>query len=86
MFITCVLKIPDPLSLSVKLQHCNIYLFSLLTTIIKVLPQILIETKKKVLLQIRKHEWNGPSRPPSSNLQKLLKKFMIPSIHYLLIK
>jgi hypothetical protein len=47
MFITCVLKIPDPLSLSVKLQHCKIYLFSLLTTITKVLPQILIETKKR---------------------------------------
>jgi hypothetical protein len=44
--MTCVSKIHGPLSLSVKLQHYRNYLFSLLITITKALPQILIETKK----------------------------------------
>jgi hypothetical protein len=42
----------------------------------------LIEIRKIIILQICKHECNGPSKPPSPNL----KKCVVVSIHYLLNK
>ncbi len=46
MFLTFVPKIPNPLSLSVKLHHYQKKKLDLSTIIIKVWPQLLVETKK----------------------------------------
>ncbi len=80
MFLTNDLDILDLLLLSDKLQHCkNIYLW---TIIIRLWPKLLIEIRKIIILQICKHECNGPSKPPSPSL----KKCVVASIHYLLNK
>lgn len=68
MFLTFVPKIPNPLSLSVKLHHYQNSFLDLSTIITKVWPQLLIEFKKWELQQICKHHYNGPSRSPTLDL------------------
>jgi hypothetical protein len=78
MFLTCVPKIFYPSSLNVKLHHCkkNV-LFGLSTLLARIWPQFLIETKRCELLQICKHECDGPPRPLNLDLQKLLKNLQL---------
>jgi hypothetical protein len=47
MFLTYVLDIIDPLSLSVKLHHCNLFIY-IRIIVIKVWPKLLIKKKMKI--------------------------------------
>lgn len=81
MFPTFVSKILNPLSLSVKLDHYQNFFFDLSTMITKVWPQLFIKTKKWELQQICRHQYNGSLRFPNFWPLKIIRKFMIASIH-----
>jgi hypothetical protein len=85
VFLTCVLKILNPLSLNVKLHHSKNLFFCLSTIVIKVWPQLLIKTKSRnyyKFVDMNLMAFQNLLIPTFKNCSKI----MIDWIEYLLIK